>query len=83
MRAFFFFEKKKTICVQVYFIPDKTLSPIPFSALKIGTEYLIRKACIAQASSVGALNRAENTWNAVQNSAGDEALEVVLSDECR
>lgn len=54
-------------CVQVYFLPDPFLSPIPFVALKTGGRPLIQKACVAQASSLRTLYRARVRWDAICN----------------
>ena len=51
--------------LQIYFLPDPSLSSIPFCALKTGGHYLIEKALVAQASSLRTLDCARVKWEAI------------------
>lgn len=57
------------IWLQIYFIPDPSLSFIPFCALKVGGHYLIEKAVVAQASSLRTLDCARVRWEAICSEA--------------
>ena len=55
--------------MQIYFVPDPSLSAVPFGALKFKGKYLIEKAAVAQASSLQSLDRAREQWQAICNGA--------------
>ena len=50
---------------QISFVPDSSLSTIPFCALKIGGRFLIEKAPVTQASSLHALISTRMRWDAI------------------
>ena len=76
------------LCLQIYFLPDPLLSPIPFSALKVGEHFLIEKVLVAQASSLRTLDCARIRWDTICDEpssspapeVGPEALMVMYND---
>lgn len=61
--------------LQIYFLPDSGLSPVPFAAFKTDGHFLIEKVCIAQASSLRMLDFSRGRWHSICEEA-QPALEV-------
>ena len=62
-------------CRLVYFMPCSTLSPIPFSALKVHKKYLIENFTVAQSTSLMATVRLQNIGKVIMHKqSGSEAL---------
>ena len=51
--------------LQIYFLPDPSLSSVPFCAFKAGEHFVIEKALVAQASSLRTLDCARIRWDAI------------------
>ena len=61
------------VCLQIYFLPDSTLSPVPFSAFLVGDRFLIQRASVAQAASLRTLDRTRKRWNDISSSSSSSS----------
>ena len=68
-----------TFYLQIYFLPDSTLSPVPFSAFPVGDRFLIERAFVAQAASLRTLDCARKRWDDISSSDPQSSPEVGLS----
>ena len=61
------------VWLQIYVLPDSTLSPIPFGAFRVDdSSVLIQRACVAQASSLRTLSYARKRWCTISSSSSSE-----------